>query len=141
MTKAAEEGLKTAVNTFVSERIQQIARKVIYRLQRMPDPGSHPYGWHMETLWNLYSWDVQNGPIEDAELLADLVDEVVSAAVAALPEAEAVLLSLGVAQETLPPPTRADHEIATAVTEKVSRTAARRNLDRYDPDFRWYDNL
>lgn len=141
MTEAAKEDLQTAVSTFALERIQQIVRKVIYRLQRMPDPGSHPYGWHMETLWNLYSWDVQNGPIEDAELLADLVDEVVSAAVALLPDAEAVLLTLGVAQEALPPNTRADHEIATAVTERVFRAAAKRNLDRYDPDFRWYDNL
>lgn len=141
MIELANDGLGAAVSTFASERIQQIAKKVIYRLQRIPDPGAHPYGWNMGTLWNLYSWDVQNGPIDDAEFLTDMVEEAASSAVSALSDPEAVLLSLFVAQEAPHPNTRADHEITAAVVEWVSRFAMRRDMERYDPNFRWYDNL
>ena len=141
MTEDEQKGLTDALAGFASLRLDELARKAIYRLQRTPDAGAHPYGWDMKTLWNLYSWNVQNGPIDGAEMLEDMVTDEAEAVVAKLSHPEAVLLSAAVATEPLASDMRADDLIVKAVRDRISSLAAKRDLERFDPEYRWYENV
>lgn len=132
--------VKAALDKFLDHRLAALARKVVHRLQRLRDPGGHPYGWPMGSLWNLYSWDVQNGPIGNTGLLEDLVRDAAVQVIRGLAGPEAILLAQLVSEDDLPPDTRSDWEVAEALMERVSDLAGRRNLERFDPDHRWYED-
>ena len=58
------ETLGRAVRTFARFEIQALARKAIYRLQRLPATGVYGVPG-FKTLWDEFCYDSQNGPFDD----------------------------------------------------------------------------
>lgn len=99
--------------------------------------GAHPYGWDMRTFWSLYSWEVQNGPSDNYELMEDMVKDIAEEVLSKVSATERDLMLLYLDPEG----EVRDHVLLDAVVAEVSSLARSRDLERYDPDYRWYENL
>lgn len=130
-----------AIELYAKERLGKIARSVIYRLQRLPEMGVHPYGWDMGSFWNLFSWELQNGPTDQFLLMSDIVEELTIKAVQSLPYSEAQLLTIACSDAELDGRVRDDILIRDNVIESIHAMATMRNLERFDPDYVWHENL
>lgn len=137
MTEPIETDLVEAARAYSRASIDRFAGKAISKMKKVSDFGAHPHGWDMRTLWSLYSWDVQNGPFDNSQFIRDLVENIVETIVECIPAHEARLLSLSLAPYDDEP----DMVVINAIMEAVASKAAARNLDRYDPEYRWYENL
>lgn len=137
-----EATLLSPVLEFASHRVRSIASSAIHKIQRMKASGSQGADYDLRTLWNEYSWEIQNGDGDlVGTLVEDLVTETVESIVAKLPDAEATLLTCAYSDDDDDVGLRNDHVIITAVLNRISAKASSRNLERLDPDYRWYENL
>ena len=129
---------KNALARHSDALLERLARSVIYQLQRLPEMGAHPYGWDMDSFWNLYAWECQYGPTDDFEMMKDLVEDICANAIEKMPQHEREFLTEVVTR---------GHEdglgesINTEVISLIAGKAGQRNLDRFDPDYLWYENL
>lgn len=122
-------------------RLRELARKVIYRLSRLPAAGLWSE-YRYDSLWGEFAHDVQNGHNEGfSVLLGDMAEDACEAVAETLPSHEMQLFDRlatacgdteGMAGVTY---------LVERLREEVSSAAAARNLDRYAEDYRWYENL
>jgi len=129
---------KNALARHADALLEKLARSVIYQLHRLPEMGAHPYGWDMKSFWNLYAWECQNGPTEDFEMMKDLVEDMCGNTIEAMPQHEREFLAdvvTGGCEDG------DGASINTKVISLIAGKAAQRNLDRFDPDYLWYENL
>jgi hypothetical protein len=129
---------KNALERHADALLEKLARSVIYQLQRLPEMGAHPYEWDMKSFWNLYAWESQNGPTDDFEMIKDLVEGMCADAIEKMPQHEREFLTEIVTggQED-----GVGASINTEVISLIEGKAGQRNLDRFDPDYLWYENL
>jgi hypothetical protein len=116
----------------------RLARKVVYRMQRIPASGSFSEDYRHRTLWDEYCHEVQNGPhgiMEEAWEVA--VDGILAGVVDGLPPHSAAVLTIDAEAEFAngdePGPIWRDGLI-DRLRRQVSGPAADRDLDRFEAE-------
>ena len=85
-----------AVLEFSSASYLSLARKVIFRLQRIDASGIYGDDYRHKTLWDEYCHEIQEGPYDLLENVWDVtIDPIVVEVVKAIPREEALLLTIG----------------------------------------------
>ena len=136
-----QTALIAAIQGFATKREKHYASKAIYRLQRISSGNAHPYGWPIGSVWNAYSWDVQNGPSEYTETIIDIVESVVEDVIGQIPAEEVTLLASALSGGQTESGSDAASSVSESITDAISTTASQRDMDRFDPEYRWYENL
>lgn len=89
-----------AVRRFSAAACERLARKVVFRLQRQPATGIFGDAIFPRSLWDEYCYEAQEGPHEQLTSAWDqLLNPLIQFLVDAIPQEEAVLLSIGAAWE------------------------------------------
>lgn len=137
-----EPELLAPIQEFARHRMNSIASSAIHRIQRVNASGAQGGDYDLRTLWNEFSWEIQNGDGDFVGgLVEDLVIEIIEGVVEQLPDPEAVLLTCAFSDDADDVNYRDNSVIAAAVLERVSDKASLRNLERFDPNYLWYENL
>jgi hypothetical protein len=128
-----------AVLQFSKACLDALARKVVFRLQRVKAIGIYDEYEH-RTLWDEYCHDVQNGPDDFFEQAWETtVDSAIHVVVEAIPRHEAALLTiaaiwnLGEDTETYGAASVAPELICRSLKDKIAKTAVDRDMARFDP--------
>ena len=112
---------------FSETRIQALARKVIYAMQRMPASGVFGDDYRFKSVWDEYCREVREGPHPMLEVAFDqTVDPMIAWQVDQLDPAERQLLEIAVAES---PEERGD--IAVAVRKSLQGIAIDRDLSKF----------
>src|SRR4051794_1514275 len=85
----------TAVLVFASTAYETLARRVIFRLQRIKATGIYGDDYQHRTLWDEYCHEVQEGPYEPLESAWEAaIDPILDSLIQKISPHEAVLLTI-----------------------------------------------
>jgi hypothetical protein len=128
-----------AVLKFAAAAYEMLARRVIFRLQRIKATGIYGDDYRHKTLWDEYCHEVQEGPYDLLESVwGATIDVTLNSVIENIPHHEAALLTIGAAREL----GREDeirfggvapHLIQSNLHEIVAKLAGFRNMSRFDP--------
>ncbi|WP_322895656.1 MULTISPECIES: hypothetical protein [unclassified Yoonia] len=139
--QTSDEIMLSALRPWELAKLQELTRKVIFRLSRMHASGLFPEHTY-ESIWGEYSHHIQNGPFEGfSNLFEDLVDDVSEDIANELPEHEKHLFDEIATASGEPGDNPGLGYLYAQLKEAVSSRASARDLNRYADDYRWYENL
>jgi hypothetical protein len=128
-----------AVLKFAAATYEMLARKVIFRLQRIKATGIYGDDYRHKTLWDEYCHEAQEGPYDLLGSIWDAtIDSTLNFVTETIPSHEAALLTIGAASELdREDETRfgavAPHLIQSNLRLTLAKMAASRNMSRFDP--------
>jgi len=127
-----------AVRRFTAAAHARLARKVVFRLQRLTASGIFGDDHHHKTVWDEYCHEVQHGPTDAlADAWRNVIAPIIAWVVDPLPDEEAVLLSIGAAWDLdefeldLGDGVIAPELIRSNVLRYLDRIAMDRRMDRF----------
>jgi hypothetical protein len=130
-----------ALSEFARMRMPTLARKVIYRLQRLSASGIFGDDYRFKTMWDEFCQNVQSGSYDDSiddafdDILCDLTGDVIKG----MPQSELNLLALS-APDFAPEMHGGFGDpdyVRKEITRAVSQIAGGRNMERFDPNSDW----
>ena len=130
-----------ALSAFARLRMPVLARKIVYRLQRLPASGIFGDDYQFKTMWDEVCWNVQNGSYDDE--IDDAIDEVFSRLIGneirEMPQAELNLLALSDPDfdPEMHDGTGNPDYVSEEIIAAVSILAGARNLVRFEPNEDW----
>jgi len=135
------EAVLAVLGPWETAKLDQLARKVIYRLSRRPAVGLFAEYSH-SSLWGEYAHHVQMGDFEGvSDHLDDLAKEICETVAEAIPPHDMALFDhLAEAYGDPSAPVGVAY-LVRQLSELVSERASQRDLERYSDDYRWYENL
>ncbi len=127
-----------AVRKFADAANASLARKVVFRLQRMKASGIYGDDFLHKTLWDEYCHEVQNGPVRQLEWAWDLtIDQILGPVAENVPPYEGALLTIAALWDLhaeLPEDVTFDPDlIGRNLRRAVAEIAGKRDLARFDP--------
>ncbi|WP_206478004.1 hypothetical protein [Halomonas sp. KRD171] len=124
------------ITAFAEKRLEALAKRVIYGMQRMPASGMFEYtAKPLKSFWDEWCWyqakyDNDCGSLSSAFELT--LESMISVTVRELPNEEAVLISCAVCEDQQNMPARSDDEICNSVRDVVTEAAGSRSLARFE---------
>jgi hypothetical protein len=122
------------------ERFAVLARKVVYRLQRLDASGIYGDDYQHKTLWDEFCHEVQCGPYDDqiVDAWAMTIRPFLEAVITPLSENEKMVLFLATDEadefdEDAGEPIVSDDALFGGVLSELRSLAGKRNLDQFDP--------
>lgn len=132
--------LRSALIRFERERVEALARRAVYRLQRIHASGIFGEDYRYRSLWDEYCHEVQHGLHDTLDWAwASVIDPVVAEVTSVPSPAEAQLLSLALDDDETSDTLTADtlntdrSALREAVAREINRLACHRNLGRFAP--------
>ncbi|MBX7494260.1 hypothetical protein K3172_00150 [Qipengyuania sp. 6B39] len=127
MSDDLDSALWKAAWRFSDARIQDLARKVIHAMQRMPASGIFGGDYRFKSVWDEYCREVQEGPHPMLEAAFDqTVDPMIARHINQLDQSERELLEIALADGADDP-----GDIATAVRKSLPSIAIDRDLSKF----------
>lgn len=135
----AGTGMKRAVLRYGWERFAALARKVIFRLQRLDASGIYGDDYQHKTLWDEFCHEVQWRPDDDQieSAWGVTIRPFLEAVIAPLSDNEKMVLFFATDEadeldEDIVEPVISDDALLRGVLSELQSLAGKRNLDRFD---------
>lgn len=131
--------MQRAVRRYGWERFAVLARRVIYRLQRLDASGIYGDDYRHKTLWDEFCHEVQWEPHDQLDSAWDMtIRPFLEAVIAPLSDNEKRVLFFATDEadelnEDVVDPIVDDDVLLRGVLDELQRLAGKRNLDRFDP--------
>lgn len=130
-----------AIRQFAQAEFEALARKAVFRLQRVKASGIYGGDFRHRTLWDEYCHEAQEGPHDLLEgAWSSTLDPVLAAVVASIPPHQAALLTIDARWEFSEVDSVPGKDVAVApdllcrgVEQALQRLAAARDLSRFEP--------
>jgi hypothetical protein len=125
---------------FAAAAYLALARKVIFRLQRIKASGIYGDDYQHKTMWDEYCHEVQEGPHDLLQSAwDDTVDSIIESVIEAIPRHEAVLLTIrAVCDQDREDEMQLGTQVApdlmrNSLRQAVDEMAGARHMSRFDP--------
>jgi hypothetical protein len=130
-----------AVLDFTTLAYAVLARKVVFRLQRIGASNIFGDDYHHKTVWDEYCYEVQNGPSLFNDELDSILGPILDSVMKRVPPQEAALLTIGAVWDLIEHgtewvgtnPVIAPELIHQNLASVVAKLAGARDMSRFDP--------